>query len=83
MMGIDQSQSALNRMTESSRAVRAYADSELSKHVVELLDALSASYCLDLMHVPPEGLVKIQAALRQTAALRAVFTNESNDVPKI
>ena len=70
-------------LLQAAANVRAYAGSELSVHAVNLLDALMASYCLDLIQVQPEGLIRLQAALKQTMALRDVFANDGMDIPKI
>ena len=83
MAHIDMETRTHGMLIESAKAVRAYADSDLSRHAIELMDALAASYCLDLINVAPEGLVKIQSALKQVAALRDVFANDGIDIPKI
>ena len=83
MARVDMETQGQQALRQASANVRAYAGSELSTHVLNLLDALMASYCLDLIHVQPEGLVRLQAALRQTMALRDVFANDGLDIPKI
>lgn len=83
MLNKDQETKTRERMLEATHNLRMYAGSELSGHAIELCDALSASYCLDLLHVKPEDLVRVQSALRQVSALRAVFANDGADVPKI
>jgi len=82
-MHADQEQRIHQMLTEATRNVRAYQGSELSEHAIALLDALTASYCLDLVHVAPEGLVRIQSALKQVSFLRNVFANDGMDIPKI
>lgn len=79
----DQQSIAHAMLVESTRVVRSYAGSDVSMHVIELLDALATGYCNDLIHVQPEGLIRIQSALKQVAALRSVFANDGVDVPKI
>jgi hypothetical protein len=83
MSHLDISQRAHASLLDSCKAVRAYADSELSKHAIDMLDALAAGYCVDLIHVQPEGLVRLQSALQQVSALRDVFANDGADIPKI
>ena len=70
-------------LVSATKTIREYAGSEISTQAIELLDALSASYCLDLVYVQPEDLIRVQSALRQVAALRAVFANDGIDIPKI
>lgn len=83
MANIDIATTTHNRLVEAGKAVRAYAGSDASTHAIEMLDALAASYCLDLVHVLPEGLVRVQAALQQVQALRNVFADDGYDMPKI
>ena len=83
MARVDLETSGRQALLQATANVRAYAGSELSQHAVDLLDALVTSYCLDLIHVQPEGLVRLQAALKQTVALRSVFANDGLDIPKI
>lgn len=74
---------AHNNLTAAARNVRLFNGSDVSVQAIEMLDALIASYCLDLMSVSPEGLVRLQSALQQTSAIRAVFANDGIDNPKI
>lgn len=74
---------AHNNLTATARNVRMFEGSDASLMAIEMLDALIASYCLDLMSVSPEGLVRVQSALQQTSAIRAVFANDGIDTPKI
>lgn len=76
-------QRAHQELLEAAAVVRSYEGSDLSRHAIALLDALSASYCLDLMHVSPDGLTRVQAALKQVMQLRDVFANDGMDLPKI
>lgn len=60
-----------------------FAGSDASTQALVMLDALIAAYSLDLIRVPPEGLIRLQSALQQAQALRAVFAGEALDIPKI
>ncbi len=70
-------------LANTSSTVGNYANSDCSKAIVEMLDALIESYKLDLMHVSVEGLVALQASIRQTVAIRDVVTGDAMDSPKI
>lgn len=70
-------------LVDATAVVRAYAGSDVSRHLVELLDALSAGYCLDLIEVGPEGLLRLQAAIKQVRALRTVISGGGLDTPRI
>ena len=76
-------QQVQNKLIESSRVVRQYAGSDCSRHVIEMLDALGQSYFHDLVDVTPEGLIKLQTALKQVYAIRSILANEGQDIPKI
>ena len=80
---MDKEQQAYIALKEASLTVREYKGSDVSKHAVALLDALYDCYCLDLINVRPEGLVALQSALKQVTLLRNVFTNDSQDIPRI
>ncbi len=80
---MDKEQTAHNALKSASLSVREYKGSDVSKQAIALLDALYDCYCLDLINVRPEGLVALQSALKQVSMLRNVFTNDSQDVPKI
>jgi len=71
------------RLIEASRTVRQYAGSECSRHLINLLDVLGRNYVTDLVNVRPDGLIALQAAIKQTYAIRAIVANEGQDVPKI
>lgn len=71
------------RLIEASRTVRQYAHSEPLKAVVTMLDLLGKSYMTDLANVKPDQLIFLQAALKQTYAIRAIMADEGQDVPKI
>lgn len=83
MSHIDNDRRAHEGLVEATRAVRGYAGSDVSRAVVEMLDALVASYCLDLIYVKPEGLIRLQSALQQVTALRDVLSDDGRDIPKI
>lgn len=72
-----------DRLIESARQVRAYAGSDVSRHLTEMLDTLAQSYCMDLVNVSVERLIPLQAAIKQVYAIRKVVENEGIDVPKI
>jgi len=80
---MDKEQQAHLALKSASLSVREYKGSDVSKQAIALLDALYDCYCLDLINVRPEGLVALQSALKQVSMLRNVFTNDSQDVPKI
>jgi len=80
---VDKEVTVHKELVEAARLVRLYEGSELSTHVIAMLDALYASYCIDLINVQPEGLVRVQSALKQVTYLRKVFANEGIDIPKI
>lgn len=63
----------LRRMDEASRAIKEYNQSELSGHILVLLDSLAESYKADLADVDEAGLKTLQAKLRQTMAIRDVI----------
>lgn len=71
------------RLIEASKIVRQYASTDVSRHLIIMLDTLGQSYVTDLVNVKPEGLAALQAAIKQTYAIRAVVANEGQDVPKI
>jgi hypothetical protein len=72
-----------NRLKESTRDLRMYAGSDVSKQAIAVLDALYDCYCQDLINVAPDGLVRLQAAIKQVTLLRNVFANDGLDIPKI
>lgn len=82
-MKIDDSLTVMKQMASATSVVRAYAGSDASKAMLVLLDALIDSYKLDLMHVKPDGLERLQAAIQQAAAIRAVVADDTTDIPKI
>ena len=51
--------------------------------MLALLDVLIESYKFDLMHVKPEGLERLQAAIQQCQSLRDMVAGDSSDIPKI
>jgi len=71
------------RLIEATRTVRQYAGSDCSRHVIEMLDCLARSYVLDLVNVDVDGLVKLQAAIKQVYAIRSVLDDNGLDIPKI
>ena len=79
----DAAMTAMKNMANAAEVVRAFSSSDTAKATCAMLDALIESYKLDLMHVTPEGLIRLQAALRQTQSIRDVVAGESQDIPKI
>ena len=82
-MTVDNAMLAMQKMASASNLVREYAGSDSASAMLALLDALIDSYKLDLMHVKPDGLERLQAAINQCQALRNVAANQTNDIPKI
>ncbi len=75
---IDEGMNALRAMNEASKAVHEYAGSELSKHIDDMLTALADGYRIDLAEVNEEGLLQLQAKLKQTLAIRSVIRGEAS-----
>jgi hypothetical protein len=71
------------RLIEATRTVRQYAGSDCSRVVIEMLDDLAKSYVLDLVNVDLDGLIKLQAAIKQVYAIRSVLADDGLDIPKI
>jgi hypothetical protein len=71
------------RLIEATRTVRQYAGSDCSRAVIEMLDDLAKSYVLDLVNVDLDGLIKLQAAIKQVYAIRSVLADDGLDIPKI
>ncbi len=82
-MKFDQEAQVQERLTDATLLVREYAGTDGSKAVLAMLDALAQSYLIDLVNVKPDGLVAIQAALKQVYAIRRVMDNDGVDIPKI
>lgn len=80
---IDQEGKTHKALVQLTESVGAYAGSDCARMVVDLLDVLIASYCLDLMEVKPEGLIRVQSAVKQASALRDVLSGASRGIPKI
>lgn len=74
---------AIREMAAVTSVVRAYAGSDAARAMLAMLDALIDNYKLDLMYVQADGLDRLQAAIQQTAAIRAVVADETTDIPKI
>ncbi|CDS48920.1 hypothetical protein [Polaromonas sp. CG9_12] len=73
----------LQGLANACTVVRAFAASDCARAAVAMLDALIEGYKLDLMQVRPEKLDRLQAAIQQAAAIRAVLADETLDPPKI
>lgn len=74
---------AIRDMGNAAQVVCAYADSDTARATCAMLDALIESYKLDLVHVLPEHLIRTQAAIQQTVAIRNVIAGVSSGIPKI
>lgn len=83
MSKFDKGQLTHQRLVEATRTVRQYAGSDGSRMVIEMLDALAQSYTEDLLNVSVDGLIHLQAAIKQTQAIRSVLDNDGLDLPKI
>lgn len=70
-------------LIDACRVVRAYAESDGSKAVVAMLDAMGKSYTMDLVNCSVDQLIQIQSCIKLTYALRGVLTAESQNIPKI
>lgn len=80
---IDEHAQAHRKLKGETLALRQFAGSDASEQAVGVLNALIASYALDLVRVAPEGLIRIQSALQQAQLLRAILLGEALDTPKI
>ncbi|MEO8296341.1 MAG: hypothetical protein ABI574_00895 [Burkholderiales bacterium] len=75
---------AVRQAVESlTRDCQAYAGSDSHRPLLGLLDALAEAYKLDLMEVRPEGLLHVQAALKQVVALRDSISTPGAPPPRI
>lgn len=83
MKPVDHDQRLALELTQSTMTLRAYAGSDVSRAACELLDRLEASYLNDLVAVRPDGLVRLQACIRQVRALRATLDGSSTELPKV
>ena len=73
----------LKALGEASATIIEYAGSDVSVAAIKLLDTLATSYMHDLSSVQPDGLIRLQAALRQVNALRDLFKGGQGLIPKI
>lgn len=74
---------AYEALVEETRVVRAFAGSEASRAIVSMLDALSATYAVDLIDVSPENLVRLQAQFKQVRAIRDLVADNGADTARI
>lgn len=79
----DEQMQCMSELSSRVTTVRAYAGSEASKAIASMLDALIDSCKLDLIHVSQEDLPRLQAAILQAGAIRAVVMDETIAIPKI
>ena len=82
-MKVDAQMKAMQDMASAAEVVRAYVNTDSARAMTAMLDVLITSYTLDLLHVLPADLVRLQAAIKQTQAIRNVVTDQSQDPPKI
>ena len=67
----------MQRNIESATTlVRAYSGSDVSKAVCAMLEVMTDSYKVELMTVKPDDLVRLQALILQTEAIRAVVSGD-------
>ena len=71
------------RTADELQTVRAYVGSDPIRAVVGLLDALDAQYRADFENVTVEGLIPLQTAIRQVAALKRSILADGAITPKI
>lgn len=71
------------RLIEESRTVRQFAGSDASRAAIAMLDVLAQSYIIDLVNINVDGLIPMQAAIKQVYAIRNILANEGQDIPKI
>ena len=79
----DPQERALRSIDSAATAVRACSGSDANRAACTMLDALIESYTFDLMQVKPDALVRLQAAILQSQAIRRVLADESADSPRI
>lgn len=80
---VDENALAHRKLKGETLALRQFAGADASEQAVSLLNALIAAYALDLVHVAPDGLIRIQSALQQAQLLRAILLGEALDTPRI
>ena len=71
------------RLIQACEVVKQYSATDSSRAVLILLDSLIEVYRTDLLNVSTDNLVYVQAAIRQTQAIRDVVADQTHDVPKI
>jgi hypothetical protein len=75
---------ALHRAIEERVALlREFNQSEVCRHVVQLLELLKQSYMHDLIEVTPQDLARKQGAVRQVIALHSALTAVHPMHPKV
>lgn len=80
---IDEGAQMHDRLKEETLSTAQFSGSDVSGQAIRMLDALIASYAMDLVRVAPEGLIRIQSALQQAQILRSIFKGDALDTPKI
>lgn len=79
----DRATQAHRALVDATAAAIEFCGCDAHKAVIGMLDALEASYLTDLLDVRPEGLVALQSAMKQAAAIRDVLAGAKGDLPKI
>jgi hypothetical protein len=83
MSKFDKEQRVQAELIETTKVVRAYAESEGSRAIIAMLDALGQSYAMDIVHCTVDQLVQLQSSIKQVYALRNVIANDGMNIPKI
>lgn len=80
---IDKNEEVHRELVDACKSAREYVGSSASRAVIRMLDALEASYVIDLREVSESGLVRLQSAIRQSASIRDVIAGKEDTLPKI
>lgn len=73
---------AYRSLVELCATVREYAGCPAYEQAIAMLDAMEGCYVDDLREVGPDGLVRLQSALRQIGLIRDVLSGKEL-LPKI
>ena len=80
---MDEATAIMRAIEHHTNTLRQFRGSDQARLLVGLLNALIEAYRSDLADVAPEGLVRVQTALRQCVALRDALTLEHATLPRI
>lgn len=69
----------MTQLDERAKTVREFAGSSPSRAMLELLDAIEASYFEDFRQVTPEKLARLQGQLAQIQSLREVLSAKNTN----